>query len=64
MNNFSLNSILTLRKVHPCGSYDWKVIKLGADIKLECLQCGRVINIPRIELMKRIKKVTEVNDEK
>lgn len=62
-NYLDLDSILTLRKKHPCGSFDWRVIKLGADIKIKCLGCGRIINISRIDLLKKIKKVTQVEDE-
>ncbi|MRR31972.1 DUF951 domain-containing protein, partial [bacterium] len=37
----ALNDIVRLRKAHPCGSFDWKVVRLGADIGLECCQCKR-----------------------
>ena len=48
---------LRLRKPHPCGSYDWKVTRLGADIGLECLGCGRRVMLTRRELKRRIKKI-------
>ena len=58
-----LNDILKLRKPHPCGNYDWKVIRLGADIGLECTKCGRRIMLERRVLARRLKmKVSE--DEK
>ncbi|MEN6410025.1 MAG: DUF951 domain-containing protein, partial [Anaerolineaceae bacterium] len=44
-----LDDILRLRKPHPCGSYDWKVVRLGADIGLECLGCQRRVLLPRRE---------------
>ena len=52
-----LNDRLRLRKPHPCGSYDWKVMRLGADIGLECLNCGRRILIPRRKLARSLKTI-------
>ena len=46
-----------LRKVHPCGGYDWQITRLGADIGLECLTCGRKVMLTRRELARRIKKI-------
>ena len=57
--NYKLGDRLVLKKGHPCGTNDWEVVKLGADIKLKCTGCGRLVFIPRIELNKKIKKVIE-----
>lgn len=46
---------LRLRKPHPCGSYEWTVIRLGADIGLECNGCKHKVMLTRRELMKRLK---------
>ena len=51
----ALEDIVRLRKPHPCGSTDWKVVRLGADIGLVCLGCGHRIMIPRSLLARRIK---------
>ena len=51
-----LNDVLMLRKTHPCGGNEWKVIRLGADIGLVCLQCGRQVLLSRRELAHRVKK--------
>ena len=48
-----------MKKGHPCGSNLWKVMRLGADIKLKCINCGRVILISRVEFNKKLKKVVE-----
>lgn len=53
-----LNDLVRLRKPHPCGSYDWKIVRLGADIGLECLGCGRRVLLERRELARRLKKLT------
>ena len=55
--NYNLGDIVTMKKVHPCGSYDFEIIRLGADVKIRCVKCSRVIMIPRVELNKKIKKV-------
>ncbi len=52
-----LDDIVRLRKPHPCGSYEWRVVRLGADIGLQCLICGRRVLLSRRELAHRIKKV-------
>lgn len=50
---------LTLKKPHPCGGKAWTVVKIGADIKLQCNTCGRFITITRDELKKRAKGLSE-----
>jgi hypothetical protein len=52
-----LNDVLRLRKAHPCGSYKWKVVRLGADIGLECLGCGRRAMLTRRKLARRLKNI-------
>ncbi|MCZ7551512.1 MAG: hypothetical protein B6D39_01210 [Anaerolineae bacterium UTCFX2] len=53
-----LEDQVRLRKPHPCGSYDWKIYRLGADIGLECLRCGRRVLLPRRTLAQRLKTLT------
>jgi hypothetical protein len=50
-----LGDVLRLRKPHPCGSYEWEVVRLGADIGLLCLGCKRRVLLSRRELDKRVK---------
>ena len=57
--SYNIGSLLVLKKGHPCGENLWEVVKLGADIRLRCTKCNRLIIIPRIELNKKIKKVIE-----
>lgn len=59
-----LEDILRLRKPHPCGSYEWKIVRLGADIGLECTTCQRRVLLPRRKLASRLKTmVTKDNEE-
>ena len=52
-----IGDILRLRKQHPCGSTDWVVTRIGADIGIKCLGCGRYIMLPRRDLSRRVKKM-------
>ncbi len=53
--DLELDDVLRLRKPHPCGNTDWIVVRLGADIGLKCLGCGRRILLPRREVVRRMK---------
>ncbi len=55
--DLQINDQLRLRKPHPCGSYEWTVVRLGADIGLECKGCGRRVLLPRRELSRRLKAI-------
>ena len=52
---YVLDQIVKTKKAHVCGSNEWKVIRTGADLKLECCGCGRVIMMSKAELDKKIK---------
>ena len=54
-NIYKVGDIIVVKKKHPCGSFQWKVLKVGVDYKLECVGCGRQIIIPRVELKKKVK---------
>ena len=54
---FSLGDRLELKKPHPCGSKLFKVARVGSDVRIICVGCGRDITIDRIKLEKSIKKV-------
>lgn len=50
-----LGDVVRLRKPHPCGGYEWTVVRLGADIGLTCDQCGRRVLLPRREVQRRMR---------
>lgn len=64
IEKYSVGDVVELKKQHPCGSYQWKITRFGADVKLQCLGCDRTIMIPRIELYKNVTKKLNVSDEK
>ncbi len=55
--DLKMDDVLRLRKPHPCGGTDWVVVRLGADIGLKCLGCGRRILLSRREVMRRLKSI-------
>ncbi|WP_251862182.1 DUF951 domain-containing protein [Clostridium sp. Marseille-Q2269] len=57
--NFDLGDIVEMKKSHPCGSNRWEIIRMGADIKIKCLGCNRIIMIPRSTFEKRLKNILE-----
>lgn len=58
---YELGQIVETKKPHVCGNHLWKIIRVGADIKLECVSCQRVIMMSSFELDKKIKKKPIVN---
>jgi hypothetical protein len=59
MIDLSLNDIVRLRKPHPCGGYEWRVVRLGADIGAICTTCGRRVMMPRSKFEKQVKQVVQ-----
>lgn len=60
MNLYDLNDIVEMKKEHPCRkSKHWKIIRMGADIKIKCLGCGAAIMFDRSEFEKKLKRVVE-----
>lgn len=60
MNNvYNLNDIVIMKKPHPCGTNEFKITRVGADIKIKCVKCGRTIMLTRIEFNKKLKKVVK-----
>lgn len=57
-----LGDVVRLKKRHPCGSYLWEVVRLGADIGLRCLECQRRILVERSYLERRVKQVLPRTD--
>lgn len=51
-----LHDVVQMKKKHPCGSFEWTVTRIGADIKIRCNTCGRVVMLDRGEFLKRRKK--------
>jgi hypothetical protein len=59
MLDLHLNDVVRLRKPHPCGGYEWRVVRLGADIGAICATCGRRVLMPRSKFEKQVKKILQ-----
>ena len=46
---FAVGDLVRMRKKHPCGSYLWSVLRIGADIKIKCHTCNRMVMLTRRE---------------
>ena len=53
----NVGDVLRLKKPHPCGSYHWEVLRVGADFRLKCCSCGHVVMISRSDAERRTKEV-------
>ena len=52
---FAVGDVVRLKKAHPCGGFDWSVVRLGADIGIKCQICARRVILPRRDLERRMK---------
>ena len=58
-----MGDVVRLRKPHPCGGYEWQVVRLGADIGMVCQTCGRRVLLPRRDFEKRVKTFVRRGDQ-
>lgn len=63
VSSFELGDIVQMKKKHPCGSKEWKIIRTGADVKIKCLVCDRIVMMDRADFCKRAVKIIEVRRE-
>ena len=47
--------VYRMRRQHPCGGWEWKVFRAGADIGIECLTCSRRVLLERRKFESRMK---------
>ena len=57
MDELRLGDLVQMRKTHPCGSDRWRIIRVGADIKIKCSGCNRIVMFDRQVFLKRMKKL-------
>lgn len=56
---YGLNDIVEMKKPHPCGANRWKIIRMGMDIRIKCMNCGHLVMMPRRDFERKMKKVLE-----
>ncbi|AWZ49739.1 DUF951 domain-containing protein [Clostridiaceae bacterium 14S0207] len=57
MKDINISDLVQMKKTHPCGSDKWEVIRVGADVKIKCKGCNRIIMLSRTEFEKKVKKI-------
>ena len=61
MDNYKVGNIVETRKKHPCGGNKWIITRYGADVKIQCLKCQRIVMMDRIQFKKRVKSKIEAS---
>ena len=56
-SKFEIGDIVKLKKKHPCGSFEWEILRVGADFRLKCTGCGHQIMISRKNVEKNVKEI-------
>ena len=56
--DINLGDVVRLKKKHPCGSYEWQIVRLGADIGIKCQGCNRRVLLERHDFERRVKGFT------
>lgn len=56
VDNFDIGDHIVMKKPHACGTNEWVVTRTGADVKLRCVSCGRLIMLDRLDFLKNAKK--------
>ena len=62
IKKFNVGDVLEMKKQHPCGEKKMKVLRVGSDIRLICLGCGRDMTVAREKIEKNIRKVISVEN--
>jgi hypothetical protein len=61
--HIELGDIVRMKKQHPCGGFDWEVLRVGMDFRIRCLKCGRQVMLPRIKFEKGVRAVIKTSSE-
>jgi hypothetical protein len=57
IESFALHDRVMMKKPHACGANEWIIVRTGADIKIKCDQCGRIVMMDRLDFLKHAKKL-------
>ena len=53
-----VGDVITMKKKHPCGCDRFTVLRIGADFRIKCLECGRVVMLERVKVENNIRKLS------
>lgn len=63
MRKYSVGDVVKTRKPHPCGGDLWEITRTGVDFRIKCLQCGRVLMLPRSKFEKSVKTIVSTGSQ-
>lgn len=56
---YNLGDVVRMKKQHPCGSFEWEILRVGMDFRIRCLKCGRMVMLPRPKFEKCVKALVK-----
>jgi hypothetical protein len=56
---YNLGDVVRMKKQHPCGGFDWEILRVGMDFRIRCLKCGRLVMLPRPKFEKSVKSLLQ-----
>ncbi len=59
MSMYAIGNKVKMKKPHACGSNLWEIIRVGADFKIKCVQCGHIVMLSRVKFEKSVKEIIE-----
>jgi len=60
--SYKLNNKVIMKKPHACKSNEWLITRVGVDVKIKCINCGREIMLDRLEFEKKLRRVIDEKD--
>lgn len=60
--DFELGDVIKMKKAHPCGTNQWKILRVGMDFRLKCCGCGHQVMLPRKQVEKSFRGKIAQND--
>ena len=58
-DKFDVGDVIRMKKPHPCGSYEWEILRVGADFRLKCAGCGHQNMVSRKLVEKNTRQITK-----
>ena len=56
---YEVGDVVKMKKKHPCGSFEWEILRVGADFRLKCMGCAHQVMMPRTTVEKNVKEIKE-----
>lgn len=64
MMDFEVTDIIKMKKPHPCGSFEWEIMRVGADFRLKCMGCEHQVMLARKLVEKNVRSIQKKDSKK